>query len=166
MQEEKNFVLFVSLKEYDSESGSEPGLGELKENYYCISPENAEMLGDIAFLGYIEENGERVGVQLLCDPGYVNASGDGPLLAQIKLGGRYKFAHTERKGGSAVGRIRGYSLKLYEAGHEHEHGHEEGCGCGHDHGHEYEHHHESECSNDCSNCGADCEDRKNRSCGA
>lgn len=135
------FALFISIKEYDASQG-EGGLGELKENYLCISPENVEMTGDMAFIGYIDENGERVGVQILCDPGFVNASGNAPLLAEIRLGGRYKFAHTERANGSAVGKIRGYSLKLYEAGHDHEHG--EGCGCGHKH--------EDGCDHDCEHC--------------
>ena len=150
---DKEFALFISVKEYDAAS-AENGLGELKENYLCISPENVEMTGDMAFIGYIEENGERVGVQILCDPGFVNAAGNAPLLAEIRPGGRYKFAHTERANGSAVGRIRGYSLKLYEAGHEHDHGHEHehghDCGCGHehdDHGHEH-----GECSHDCEHC--------------
>lgn len=143
---EKSFVLFISIKEYDAASG-ENGLGELKENYLCISPENVEVTGDMAFISYIKENGERVGVQLLCDPGFVNATGGAPLLAEIRLGGRYKFAHTDRAGGSAVGRIRGYSLKLFEAGHEHEHEHEHGHGC--DCGHEHEH---SDCDHDCEHC--------------
>lgn len=147
---ERSFVLFISIKEYDASAG-EGGLGELKENYLCISPENVEVTGDMAFIGYIEENGDRVGVQLLCDPGFVNATGGEPLLAEIRLGGRYKFAHTERAGGSAVGRIRGYSLKLYEAGHDHEHG--EGCGCAHEH--------HDECDHNCSSCGADCGSRIN-----
>lgn len=146
---DKEFALFISIKEYDASQG-EGGLGELKENYLCISPENVEMTGDMAFIGYIEENGERVGVQILSDPGFVNASGNAPLLAEIRLGGRYKFAHTERANGSAVGRIRGYSLKLYEAGHEHEHDHDrehkhgDGCGCGHEH--------HDECDHDCEHC--------------
>ncbi len=84
------FALFISIKEYDASQG-EGGLGELKENYLCISPENIEMTGDMAFIGYIEENGERVGVQILCDPGFVNATGNAPLLAEIRLGERYKF---------------------------------------------------------------------------
>ena len=153
---DKEFALFISIKEYDASQG-EGGLVELKENYLCISPENVEMTGDMAFIGYIEENGARVGVQILCDSGFVNASGNAPLLAEIRLGGRYKFAHTERAKGSAVGRIRGYSLKLYEAGHEHEHDHDrehkhgDGCGCGHGH--------HDECDHDCSSCGADCSDR-------
>ena len=139
------FALFISIKEYDASQG-EGGLGELKENYLCISPENIEMTSDMAFIGYIEENGERVGVQILCDPGFVNATGNAPLLAEIRLGERYKFAHTERANGSAVGKIRGYSLKLYEAGHDHDHDHEhgEGCGCGHGH--------HDECDHDCEHC--------------
>ncbi|MBR3298249.1 MAG: hypothetical protein IKI64_03495 [Clostridia bacterium] len=149
------FALFISIKEYDATTG-EGGLGELKENYLCISPENVEMTGDMAFSGYIEENGERVGVQILCDPGFVNAAGNAPLLAEIRLGGRYKFAHTERANGSAVGRIRGYSLKLYEAGHEHDHGHDHG----HEHDHEHEHgggcgcghEHHDDCDHDCEHC--------------
>lgn len=138
---ERAFVLFVDVKEYAASQG-ENGLGELKENYFCINPENAEMLGDMAFIDYIEENGERVGVRLLCDPGCVNAVGDGPLVAELKSGQRYKFAHTVRASGASVGSIRGYSLKLYEAGHEHhdEHGH--GCDCG---------------EINCATCGEECE---------
>lgn len=151
---DKEFALFISIKEYDS-SQVEGGLGELKENYLCISPENVEMTGDMAFIGYIEENGERVGVQILCDPGFVNATGNAPLLAEIRLGGRYKFAHTERANGSAVGRIRGYSLKLYEAGHAYEHEH------AHTHEHGDDHGEGCGCAHDCSSCGASCSSRIN-----
>ncbi len=142
---ERKFVLFINIREYDASAGNgeAEGLGELTDNYYSIDPENAEVTGDIAFLGYLEENGERVGIQLLCDPGFVNSTGNAPLYAELRLGGRYKFAHTDRAAGSAVGRIRGYSLKLFEAGHEHEHHHEHEHEH-HHHEHEHEHDHEHE----------------------
>lgn len=133
---EKEFILFINLREYEqgkNEDGS-PALGSLTDNFYCIKPENAEMTGDMMFLGYIEENGERTGVRLLCDPGYVT-DGTEPLVVNLKAGGKYKFAHTDRSmnGGAAVSRIRGYNLRLYENDghdheHEHDHGHEHGCG--------------------------------------
>ena len=144
---EKELVLFINLREYDrgaNEDGS-PALGELTDNFYCISPENAEMTGDMMFLGYIEENGERTGVRLLCDPGYINESGE-PLLVNLKVGGKYKFTHTVRASAGRVSRFRGYNLRLYESdGHSHEHGHE------------HEHEHEPDCSGtDCASCGLDC----------
>ena len=149
----KELVLFIKLREYGqgmSEDGS-PALGELTDNFYCINPENAEMTGDMMFLGYMEENGERIGVRLLCDPGYVNDTGE-PLLVNLKIGGKYKFAHTDRAGAGTVSRIRGYDLRLYENdGHAHEHEHE------HEHEHGHEHEHEPDCSGtDCASCGLDC----------
>jgi hypothetical protein len=143
---EKEFTLFINLREYEqgvNEDGS-PALGELTDNFYCIKPENAEMTGDMMFLGYLEDNesGERVGVRLLCDPGYVNDTGE-PLIVNLRLGGKYRFAHTDRAPGG-IGRIRGYNLRLYESdGHEHEH---ENCD-EHDDCGEHE-----DCSGDCSSC--------------
>ncbi len=140
---EKEFTLFINLREYEqgvNEDGS-PALGELTDNFYCIKPENAEMTGDMMFLGYLEDNesGERVGVRLLCDPGYVNDTGE-PLIVNLRLGGKYRFAHTDLvKGG--IGRIRGYNLRLYEGdGHEHHHDEHDECG-------EHE-----DCTGDCSSC--------------
>ena len=129
----KEFTLFINLREYEqgqNEDGS-PALGNLTDNFYCIKPENAEMTGDMMFLGYIEENGERVGVRLLCDPGYV-VDGTEPLVVNLKVGGKYRFAHTDRSAkGAAVSRIRGYNLRLFENdGHTHEHEHEHDHGCG------------------------------------
>ncbi len=151
---EKQFVLFINLREYEqgqNEDGS-PALGDLTDNFYCIKPENAEMTGDIMFLGYLEENGERTGVRLLCDPGYVT-DGSEPLVISLKAGGKFKFAHTDRAAGSAaVCRIRGYNLRLFESdGHEHSHEHS------HEHPHEHDHGCGCEggdkCSGDCSDCG-------------
>ena len=150
----KELVLFINLREYDqgvNEDGS-PALGSLTDNFYCIRPENAEMTGDMMFLGYIEENGERVGVRLVCDPGYINDSGE-PLVVNLKIGGKYRFAHTDRSDkGPAVSRIRGYNLRLYESdGHEHRH----------DHDHEHEHGHD-----ECADCGktdcSECSERADR----
>ena len=141
---EKEFTLFINLREYDqgvNEDGS-PALGDLTDNFYCIKPENAEMTGDMMFLGYLEENGERVGVRLLCDPGYVNDTGE-PLLINLKAGGKYRFAHTDRAGSGKISRIRGYNLRLYEND-------------GHEHDHEHEHEHEHSCDGDCSSCGENC----------
>lgn len=133
---EKQFTLFINLREYEQGENADgsPALGDLTDNFYCIKPENAEMTGDMMFLGYLEENGERVGVRLLCDPGYVT-TGTEPLVIELREGGKYKFAHTDRsKNGPTVSRIRGYNLRLYENdGHEHGHEHE------HEHGHEHEH---------------------------
>ena len=128
---EKEFTLFINLREYAqgaNEDGS-PALGDLTDNFYGIKPENAEMTGDMMFLGYIEENGERVGVRLLCDPGYVRDSAE-PLLVNLKVGGKYRFAHTDRTAGGSVNRIRGYNLRLFESDdhkHEHAHEHDEEC---------------------------------------
>ena len=148
---EKEFTLFINLREYRqgvNEDGS-PALGDLTDNFYCIRPENAEMTGDMLFLGYIEEDGERTGVRLLCDPGFVS-DGTGPLVAELRVGGKYKFAHTDRNSdGPGVSRIRGYNLRLYgNDGHHHEH----------EHAHEHDHEHEfdgcAECeSGDCADCG-------------
>ncbi len=132
---EKEFILFIKLREYDqgvNEDGS-PALGELIDNFYCIKPENAEMTGDMMFLGYLEENGERTGVRLLCDPGYVNDTGE-PLMVNLKVGGKYRFAHTDRSGSGKISR-------LYENdGHEHHHDEHDECD-------EHE-----DCTGDCSSC--------------
>lgn len=148
---EKEFTLFINLREYGqgvNEDGS-PALGDLTDNFYCIKPENAEMTGDMMFLGYMEENGERVGVRLLCDPGYVNDTGE-PLLVNLRVGGRYKFAHTDSANAGKVSRIRGYNLRLFENdGHEHEHEHE-----AHDEHEHCEHDGCDGCSGlDCASCG-------------
>ena len=147
---EKEVTLFINLREYEqgqNEDGS-PALGELTDNFYCIKPENAEMTGDMMFLGYIEENGERAGVRLLLDPGYVT-DGSEPMVANLRVGGKFKFAHTDRAGeGGRVRRIRGYNLRLFENdGHAHGHDHE------HAHDHDHEHEHGENCGGDCESCG-------------